>query len=134
MKAPAKYIAAAKEAKALASACIKDARKNASQYYYTHREAEIVAIAADGERCDGESPDFIPVSELSGKVLFEACQRILESHHNVAAIAVQGGVDCYESFAEKMQAERENWDADYEPYGGGTWDANNIEVTQGERI
>lgn len=129
MKTATKYILAAKQAKELAGRCIKAARSADRKAYFTHREVEILPLNSEGERAEMDQPEWMPLAQLSGKTLQAAAERLQADHpKDCKFIGVGGGVDAYESFSEKMAAARDLYDADYEPYGGGTWDGDQIEL------
>jgi len=121
------YIELAKAARAAAAECIALARRQDRQCHFTQRGVEVLAIDSDGERI-GDPLDYLDVKEISGKRL----QRIVE--HNAPAqyhhIAVQGGLDCYESFALAMQ-----YPDDYEPQTD-CWDVDSDDLPdhRAERI
>lgn len=120
------YIDLAKAAKAAAADCIALARRQDHNCHFVQRGVDILAIDEHGERIEPVL-DIIEVREISGKRL----QQIVESqapgqyHH----IAVQGGLDCFETFALAMQ-----YPDDYEPMTD-CWDVDSDQIPgAGERI
>jgi hypothetical protein len=121
------YIELAKAAKAAAADCIAQARRQDQGCHFTQRAVEVLAIDDRGERIEPVL-DWIEVKEISGKRL----QRIVEQHAPAQYhhIAVQGGLDCYSSFADAMQ-----YPDDYEPLTD-CWDVDSHDLPdhRAERI
>jgi hypothetical protein len=113
------YIELAKAAKAAAAECIALARRQDQQLHFTQRGVDILAIDEHGERIEPVL-DIIEVRELSGKRL----QSIIEAHAPAQYhhIAVQGGLDCYSSFADAMA-----YPDDYEPMTD-CWDVDSHQL------
>jgi hypothetical protein len=101
------YLQLAKAAQVAAAECIATARRNDPQCHHVHRGVDVLALDQDGERI-GDTLDIIDVKQISGKRLREIVTNHAPAQYH--SICVQGGLDCYESFAEAMR-----YPEDYEP-------------------
>lgn len=112
---------AAKMARDLASACIKEAReidrKNWDKFYYTHRDIDLIPCREDGERCaDGSAePDYTTLKEISGKRIQEALDYFSKHYPDFYDINICGGLNCFESQAVFFESRGD----DYEPNTDG---------------
>lgn len=117
---PTTPVELAKSAKHLAKTTIRSCRRDRNRFefktHFTHRGVDVIACDASGERCEGESPVFLDLKEVSGRTLRDAAETHRRHHGTyVASISVQGGIDAHESFAQFMEDHRNGGWSDYDP-------------------
>jgi len=100
------WIAIAKACREAAAESIASCRRHHPGAHYVHRQVEILAIDADGERI-GDQLDFLLLRELSGKRLAQVVADHAPAQYD--HICVQGGIDAYDSLQDFLQ------DYDYDP-------------------
>lgn len=93
------YIDLAKRAREAARAAIKAARAGNRQHHFTHRGVEVIALDSNAERI-GDPLDYLNANSVSGAQIRYAVERYAPAQYS--HIAVQGGVDCFESFQAFM--------------------------------
>ena len=113
------YVQIAKDIRAAAKSCIEDCRREDSQYY-VHREVEILALDAAGERCGLGEPYWLPLRDCSGKSVRAAVESVIRDEPEAVAIGFCGGTDAYESMDDMMKG------YDYTPWAS-TWDLEDVE-------
>lgn len=113
------WVKIAKEAREAAEACINGLRREHRGAHFIHREVELIACDDQGERI-GDPIAYLTVKELSGSKLAELVKLHAPAQYNY--IAVQGGCDGYDSFADFMR-----YPDDYDP-GCDWWDVLSCEA------
>lgn len=119
------FVQIAKDAKAAAANCISEdrlaANRAGAKAYYVHREIEVIALDANGDRCGLGEPFYLAVKDCSGKNMRKAIESVLRDEKDAVQIGVCGGTDEYDSMDDMMKG------YDYTPYSG-SWDLEDIPV------
>ena len=113
------WVQLAKDCRAAAAQAIMDCKRSDPNGHYTHRGVEVLSIDDKGERFDCDPLDYLEVKQISGKQL-----RTIAEHATPGwtSIAIQGGVDGYDSYKNAMQ-----YPDDYIPWVA-SWDIDSDEI------
>ena len=120
------WVAISKAARAAAAESIASCRRAHPGAHFVHRQVEILAIDADGERI-GDQLDFLLLKELSGKTLAQVVRDHAPAQYD--HIVVQGGIDAYDSLRDCLE------EADYDPMVD-CWEVSTLDdlPTPSERV